>query len=76
LPGVSPYESFADPLVRALMPDGAADAWLVTMSGSPVYNGDPGWMSGSGSAPTYPSLWHAQFAPWPSGKRSIDRVGA
>jgi hypothetical protein len=61
--GASPYQSFANPMVRALLPDPAGGVWLATMLGSPVENGDSSSTTGSGSPSTYPSFWHAQFAP-------------
>jgi len=50
--GLSDLET-ADPLLLALLPDGLGGVWLVSADGT----------RSGGTAPNYPSLWHATFAP-------------
>jgi hypothetical protein len=51
-PSGAPLET-ADPLLLALLPDGLGGVWLVSADGA----------RSGGTAPSYPSLWHATFVP-------------
>jgi hypothetical protein len=49
----APAIETADPLLLALLPDGLGGVWLVSADGTRA----------GGTAPSYPSLWHATFTP-------------